>query len=131
MGTVFKRQTGKALVRCAKMLVGWPATCRTFVSDLFISSLHDDKGGKENGKSDEQCYPTANKDTGSRIFNLELSQRRADLIKALLESKNRIVVEAKGLGQDYPIASNDTEEGKRLNRRVDVLRQVLEPDATL
>lgn len=60
--------------------------------------------------------------TGNESANLELSQKRADAIKAYLISKgisgNRI--QAMGYGSSKPIASNETEEGRLSNRRCEV-----------
>ncbi|MCB0762119.1 MAG: OmpA family protein [Flavobacteriales bacterium] len=59
--------------------------------------------------------------TGSDDFNKELSIDRATAVVEYLESKGidrtRLVWE--GLGNDFPVASNDTEEGRALNRRVE------------
>jgi len=58
---------------------------------------------------------------GTAEFNKELSQKRADAVKQYMVEKgidaNRIT--AKGFGFDRPIASNDTEEGRQKNRRVE------------
>ena len=61
--------------------------------------------------------------TGNEEANLRISQQRAD---AVLEALVSLGVEADrvtsiGMGQDFPIASNDTEEGRAQNRRVDVI----------
>jgi outer membrane protein OmpA-like peptidoglycan-associated protein len=60
---------------------------------------------------------------GSAQDNLELSQRRADAVMtALVElGLNAERVVAVGLGEDFPIASNEDEEGRSRNRRVDVI----------
>jgi outer membrane protein OmpA-like peptidoglycan-associated protein len=60
---------------------------------------------------------------GGAEANLELSQRRADsvmaaLIELGLEAERVVAV---GLGEDFPIASNDDEDGRSRNRRVDVI----------
>lgn len=60
---------------------------------------------------------------GEASTNLSLSQQRADAVLATLVS---LGVEASritsvGMGEDFPIASNDTPEGRGQNRRVDVI----------
>lgn len=57
---------------------------------------------------------------GSAAYNLNLSQRRAEAVKAYLISKgvSASVLTAKGYGKAKPIASNDTAEGRAQNRRV-------------
>lgn len=59
---------------------------------------------------------------GDLTLNQQLSQSRADAFKTYLISKggseNRIVATGKGI--DNPIASNDTEEGRQKNRRVEI-----------
>lgn len=61
--------------------------------------------------------------SGSEQFNLNLSQRRADAVrKALLDrgvAAERL--DAVGLGEEFPVASNDTAFGKQKNRRVEVV----------
>jgi len=57
---------------------------------------------------------------GSRDYNLKLSQKRAESVRDYLISKgvagDRMA--AKGYGPDQPVASNDTEEGRAQNRRI-------------
>ncbi len=58
--------------------------------------------------------------TGSEQYNLQLSQRRADAVKSQLVSygvaPSRITTI--GYGESKPIAGNNTEAGRQLNRRV-------------
>jgi outer membrane protein OmpA-like peptidoglycan-associated protein len=60
---------------------------------------------------------------GSDAYNEDLSQRRADAVKAALVSRNidpaRIGTE--GYGKAYPVASNNDSGGRQLNRRVEVV----------
>jgi outer membrane protein OmpA-like peptidoglycan-associated protein len=61
--------------------------------------------------------------TGSEEHNQELSERRAGAVRGLLvgDGVDSARMTAVGYGEGYPVASNDTESGRRLNRRVDVL----------
>lgn len=58
---------------------------------------------------------------GDDQYNLELSQNRAQAVKSYLEEKGispeRLV--AKGYGENQPIATNDTKEGRAKNRRTE------------
>ncbi len=58
---------------------------------------------------------------GSAAYNLKLSQRRADSVKHYLVSKGASAdnLSAHGFGMSHPIASNDTDEGRAQNRRVE------------
>jgi outer membrane protein OmpA-like peptidoglycan-associated protein len=60
---------------------------------------------------------------GTDAYNEELSQRRADAVKAALVSRNidpaRISTE--GYGKAYPVASNSDSGGRQLNRRVEIV----------
>ena len=59
--------------------------------------------------------------TGSKDANLKLSRERAEAVKTFLVkfygiSPERLV--ARGYGETQPVASNETEEGRAMNRRV-------------
>jgi outer membrane protein OmpA-like peptidoglycan-associated protein len=58
---------------------------------------------------------------GDAKKNLELSQQRVDKIKSYLVSKGISArrVKGKGFGGSRPIATNDSEEARKLNRRVE------------
>jgi outer membrane protein OmpA-like peptidoglycan-associated protein len=59
---------------------------------------------------------------GSDTYNQGLSQRRADSVAAYLGSHGvtRTRVVTVGAGEGHPVASNDTEEGRAQNRRVEI-----------
>ncbi len=62
--------------------------------------------------------------TGDPAYNRALSKRRAQRVIAALSlygvAEDRLVAE--GLGSDQPVASNETEEGRQKNRRVQLIR---------
>jgi len=59
---------------------------------------------------------------GSDTYNQGLSERRAESVRAYLESKGIAAsrLSASGRGESAPIASNDTSEGRAQNRRVEL-----------
>lgn len=60
--------------------------------------------------------------TGSRDYNYNLSNRRAQSVANYLAARgidqNRLI--SQGMGPDQPIASNDSESGRAMNRRVEL-----------
>jgi outer membrane protein OmpA-like peptidoglycan-associated protein len=58
---------------------------------------------------------------GGEKYNLDLSQRRSQAVLDYLVSKGiqKPRLEAKGYGFSQPISSNETEEGRQLNRRTE------------
>lgn len=61
--------------------------------------------------------------SGPAALNLRLSQQRAEAVRSALiergiESRR---MDAVGMGEDFPIASNESEAGRASNRRVDVI----------
>lgn len=55
--------------------------------------------------------------------NIKLSQERADAVKSYLLAKGAAATQIKsstGLGEENPVASNDTKEGQAQNRRVEI-----------
>lgn len=64
---------------------------------------------------------------GSDSYNLALSERRADAVLSFLVqngiSRQRML--GRGYGKSYPVVSNETDEGRQRNRRVEVV--ILDP----
>ncbi len=62
-------------------------------------------------------------DIGSMEYNLRLSEKRAQSIKDYLVEMgiNQSRITTDGLGYTQPIAGNDTEEGRALNRRAEII----------
>lgn len=65
---------------------------------------------------------------GSESYNQRLSERRAEAVADYLSSKGvaRYRFTTRGAGESEPRATNDTEAGRQLNRRVEIFVQ---PDA--
>ncbi|TDQ09354.1 OmpA family protein [Pedobacter metabolipauper] len=82
-----------------------------------LSSVLRENGGKVtvNGYASSE---------GTAAYNLKLSKDRANSVKTYLVNSgvNASQVATKGLGEANPIASNDTEEGRIQNRRVETAR---------
>jgi OOP family OmpA-OmpF porin len=82
-----------------------------------LSSVLRENGGKALVKG----YASSE---GTAAYNLKLSKDRANSVKTYLVNSgvNASQVATKGLGEANPIASNDTEEGRIQNRRVETSR---------
>lgn len=60
---------------------------------------------------------------GSQSYNLDLSLRRAESVATFLSAQgvnNRRLI-TQGRGEEEPIASNATPQGRQMNRRVDIV----------
>jgi outer membrane protein OmpA-like peptidoglycan-associated protein len=77
-----------------------------------------------------RAYPTATvrvesytDSVGTAAANLDLSRDRSETVKGLLGGKgiDPTRVTTAGLGQENPIASNETESGRAQNRRTDIV----------
>ena len=57
---------------------------------------------------------------GNKGANLRLSQKRANSVRELLESKGVTNIVATGFGEAMPVADNGSESGRAKNRRVEI-----------
>lgn len=77
--------------------------------------------------SDVKCYVVGHTDMdGSLALNMDLSMRRAQAVKAYLEKNAGIASDrliADGVGPLAPVSTNETEFGKKMNRRVELVKQ--------
>jgi len=60
---------------------------------------------------------------GDSTYNEQLSEKRADAVKTFLitQGVDPGRIQARGLGENFPVASNDTSSGRQQNRRVDIV----------
>ena len=93
---VIKQSSYQSLNELAKVLMKYPET------SLRLEGHTDDQGGEED--------------------NLDLSQRRADAVKIYLTNRgvSDYRISAKGYGESRPVDTNDTAEGRKHNRRVEM-----------
>ena len=59
---------------------------------------------------------------GTLAANQTVSDRRAQSVAAYLAGQGvqQVRMETRGYNYQYPVASNDTEQGRALNRRVEI-----------
>jgi outer membrane protein OmpA-like peptidoglycan-associated protein len=63
-------------------------------------------------------------DSGDEAFNLQLSRQRAEAVRRWLVERGRVEpgrLQAEGFGRSRPLTSNESEEGRRKNRRVQLV----------
>jgi outer membrane protein OmpA-like peptidoglycan-associated protein len=87
--------------------------------DDYLNTLVADMKANPNEKVTATGFTD---NVGDDAKNLTLSQTRADFVKTLITQKgaNAANVTTMGKGEADPIATNDTEEGRKLNRRVEL-----------
>lgn len=101
----------------------------TFATGSATLDMERSRAQLENIRAILAAYPTVQlkiggytDNSGDPAANLALSQQRAEAVVAALGAIGvdpaRIVAE--GFGEQFPVASNETEEGRAQNRRIDV-----------
>jgi outer membrane protein OmpA-like peptidoglycan-associated protein len=127
---------GSATYGLATFLAGSGATPQRFTLSPFNYDFASTKLTPESMKTVDElaailnAYPTASirveshtDNVGTPESNLQLSQSRSEAVKGLLASRDVAAsrIETAGLGQENPIATNDTTEGRAQNRRTDIV----------
>lgn len=106
----------------------------TFAADAFFDfdkavlkpegkAKLDDLVSKVQGINLEVIVAVGHTDSvGSDAYNQKLSERRAQAVKAYLESKgiDKSRVYTEGKGEKQPVADNKTKDGRAKNRRVEI-----------
>jgi len=110
------------------------------LDDTLIATLHFDVNRAELSDSDKATIQKAiapwakekeitmyvngyTDNTGTPMLNEELSYKRAKIVskEVIAQGFDESLVHSKGWGEAKMIASNDTEEGKSTNRRVEII----------
>ena len=127
---------GSAAYQLASFLGGHDATPARFtISPMNFEFASTQLTPDSLGTVDEvaailRAYPTATirvesytDSVGTAAANLDLSRDRSETVKGLLGGKGiePTRVTTAGLGQEDPIASNETESGRAQNRRTDIV----------
>ncbi|ACN15398.1 ExeA2 [Desulforapulum autotrophicum HRM2] len=81
----------------------------------FAGSLVAHPGAKVSVKG----YTDAN---GNQTYNIKLSEFRANIVKSFLLGRGARLdqIKTQGMGSENPIATNDTAQGRMMNRRVEI-----------
>jgi len=109
------------------------------INDSLIATVHFDANITDLSEADKNIIRTAiapwmqekgymvlinayTDNTGNPMLNEELSTMRAGIVakEVMGTGLEETSILAKGWGEDKMIATNDTEEGRRTNRRVEI-----------
>lgn len=105
-----------------RTLIYFPVNSINKLADAEVEKYLDDVVLRVIGTGEKILLDGHTDNSGSTEYNLELGQRRANIIKQYLVSKNvradKIITNS--YGDQQPLASNDTEEGRAENRRTEL-----------
>lgn len=97
-------------------------TNKTEIKPKFAGTLDQIAATLRDNPNTIVCVIGYTDNVGSDSFNQDLSQRRAQSVTGFLSAKgvagSRLT--AAGLGERFPVASNDNEQGRSQNRRVEM-----------
>lgn len=115
-----------------RTLIYFPVNSVNKLADEEVEKYLDDVADRVNKTGEIISLDGHADNSGTVEHNLELGQRRAEIIKQYLVSKNvpteRIKTES--FGDSRPIATNETEEGRSENRRTElrIINEILKND---
>jgi outer membrane protein OmpA-like peptidoglycan-associated protein len=135
-GTVLELQPGAVGLELARFLAGAEPAPRAFRFEAFgYGSAEDRLDGEGEAAvravaSIMRAWPTVEAriightdDQGEAAANAALSARRASMVEAAIEAAGIAAdrIESEGRGEEEPIATNETAEGRAQNRRTIIL----------
>lgn len=93
------------------------------VKEEFISAIQEMKDRYRHDSIKMILLQGHTDSRASDIYNLDLSKRRVDAVQEALKPLGLydLVVKKDYMGENLPIANNSSKEGRKLNRRVDVI----------
>lgn len=97
-------------------------TNKTAIKPQFASTLDQIAATLRDNPGTIVCVIGYTDSVGGDAFNQDLSQRRAQSVTGFLVNKGvaSTRLTAAGLGERFPVGSNDTEAGRAQNRRVEM-----------
>lgn len=105
-----------------RTLIYFPVNSVNKLADEEVEKYLDDVAERVN-KTGEIIKLDGHADNSGNVeHNFKLGERRADIIKQYLLSKNVLVekIQTESFGDSRPIATNETEEGRAENRRTEL-----------
>jgi OmpA-OmpF porin, OOP family len=124
LASLFRKVIRNESVRevAGRMIINFPHASDEMLDNVQLNAYLDDLVARLRTTTEKVHLVGHADSTAGAQRNMTLGLRRATTIKNLLVSKglsaDRITVESKG--ENEPIASNDTAEGRRQNRRVEL-----------
>lgn len=124
LASLFRKVISNESIRevAGRMVINFPHASDEMLDNTKLNTYLDDLIARLNSTSEKVQLVGHTDSTASSQRNMALGLNRANAIKNLMERKglssDRIIVES--MGETSPIASNETPEGRRANRRVEL-----------
>ena len=124
LASAFRRIIRNGTLRevAGKMIINFPHASDEMLENMEIDAYLNDLMARLKNTEEQILIIGHTDNTASSKRNLSLGWKRADAIRNLLLRKGlsskRIITDSKG--EEEPIASNDTQEGRAQNRRVEL-----------
>jgi OOP family OmpA-OmpF porin len=124
LASLFRKIISNESIRevAGRMVINFPHASDEMLDNIKLNTYLDDLIARLNSTNEKVHLVGHTDSTAGSQRNMALGLNRANAIKNLMVRKglssNRIIVESQG--ETAPIASNETSEGRRANRRVEL-----------